>query len=185
MSQMEPAADQRRRRIGGEEDYPREQSSRELCVQRLSRSTPNKKWEGGVCGGSFGSQNECTMDRETGINRVECRQRGSGMTEKETTSAKHRMGIAYLVWLGVCEIGSEGECVRERVRVFACVSAQRGVYMRSFSCGLLFASYLSNHIKEIFWTYSDGHLVDVGELWRSHNLEGGNNVYCAMDFYAK
>lgn len=96
---MEPAADQRRRRIGGKEDYPREQPSRELCVQRLSRSTPNtnKKQEGGVCGGSLGRQNECMMDRETGIGTVECRQRGSEMTEKETNSAKHRMGIAYLV----------------------------------------------------------------------------------------
>lgn len=62
--------------------------------------------------------------------------------------------------------------MRERARVFACVSAQRGAHMRSSSWGLLFVSYLSNHIWEIFKTYSDRHLVGDGELWRSHNIQG-------------
>lgn len=42
--------------------------------------------------------------------------------------------------------------------------------MRSFSGGLLFVSYLSNHIGEIFKTYSDRYLDGKRELWRSHNL---------------
>lgn len=70
----------------------------------------------------------------------------------------------------------------ECVRVFACVSArhgtaghgtaQRGTHMGSFSRGLLFVSYLSNRIREIFQTYSDRHLVGAGELWRSRNFQG-------------
>ncbi len=50
--------------------------------------------------------------------------------------------------------------------------------MGSFSQRLLFVSYLSNHIEEIFKTYSHRHVVGDGELWRSHNLQGENNAHC-------
>lgn len=42
--------------------------------------------------------------------------------------------------------------------------------MKSFSGGLLFGSHLSNHIWEIFKTYSDRLRDGDGELWRSHNF---------------
>lgn len=40
-----------------------------------AHQTPTRSKRVGVCGGSLGWQNECTMDRETGIDRVECRKR--------------------------------------------------------------------------------------------------------------
>lgn len=66
----------------------------------------------------------------------------------------------------------------------ACVSAQRGAHMGSFSRGLLFVSYLSNPIQEIFKTHSDRHLVGDGELWRSHNLQG-KTMFTVQKIYAK
>lgn len=39
------------------------------------------------------------------------------MIENETASANNHMGIAYLVWLGVCESGSESDSVWGSERV--------------------------------------------------------------------
>lgn len=82
----------------------------------------------------------------------------SEMMESETASANNHMGIALPVWLAVRETGSERSYGRRGARVVECLAAQRGPNMRSFSWGLLFVSHLSNHIWEIFTTYSGRHL---------------------------
>lgn len=70
----------------------------------------------------------------------------------------------------MCAGAEARECVRQRARVPACVSAQRGAHRRTFSRGPLFVSYLSHLMEEIFKTYSHGHLVGDGGA-------GGHSIF--------